>query len=283
MNLWPGHRSVAQLLPEWSRSYLKQLQLERILVCEEHLHLTVERRNFPHFFITAASPCPYLDGRQERKVFTHLVGAEATDLNSKLSQGGFRRSQNIAYRPSCDGCQSCVSVRVPVKFFDWTTSFNRVLKRNRDIVSAVAKSRATSEHYSVFRGYIDERHAAGGMSQMSVLDFAAMVDDSYVDSRIAEFRYGPSHESAGELVGAALIDILGDGLSMIYSFYEPDLDRRSLGTLMVLDTIRRAERMGLPYVYLGYWIKGSAKMDYKGRFLPQERLSTDGWRLHEKD
>jgi leucyl-tRNA---protein transferase len=244
--------------------------------------VTVERRNFPHFFITAASPCPYLPDRQERKVFTHLVGAEASDLNSKLTQGGFRRSQNIAYRPSCDSCHLCVSVRVPVRHFEWTSSFIRVWKKNNDLVSSVTRAKATSEHYSVFRAYIDDRHGDGGMAHMSVLDFAAMVDDGFVESRLAEFRYGAEHELAGELAGAAMLDVLDDGLSMIYSFFEPDLAKRSMGTLMVLDTIRRAERMGLPYVYLGYWVRGSAKMDYKARFLPQERLTPEGWLLHRR-
>jgi leucyl-tRNA---protein transferase len=243
--------------------------------------LTIERRNFPQFFITAPSPCPYLPGKLERKVFTHLVGQDSRHLNTQLSQGGFRRSQNIAYRPACDHCQACSSVRVPVKTFDWSKSFRRVLKRNQDITTSVIKAQATSEHYSLFRGYIDTRHSEGGMADMSVLDFAAMVDDTTADSRIVEYRLGPLHPQAGELVAAVLMDILGDGISLIYSFYEPSYDYRSLGTLIVLDAIGRAEKMGLPYVYLGYFVSGSHKMEYKGRFMPQERLSVEGWHLHK--
>jgi arginine-tRNA-protein transferase len=253
-----------------------------IIACPGEATLTAERRNFPHFFITAPSPCPYLPGRLERKVFTHLVGANAADLNTQLSQGGFRRSQNIAYRPSCDGCQACVSVRVPVKSFRWSSTFRRILRNNADITSDFVKAEATSAHYSLFRAYIDTRHADGGMADMTVLDFAAMVDDSFVNSRLAEYRFADTHERAGDLAAAALIDVLGDGLSMIYSFYEPDLPERSLGTLMILDIILSAERLGLPYVYLGYWVQGSRKMDYKARFLPQERLSPDGWILHQR-
>jgi leucyl-tRNA---protein transferase len=243
--------------------------------------VSIERRNFPQFFITAPSPCPYLPGKQERKVFTHLVGPDARHMNSQLSQGGFRRSQNIAYRPACDSCQACQSVRVPVASFEWTRSFRRVLSANSDVVSAAVTAHATSEQYSLFRAYIDTRHSEGGMANMTVLDYAAMVDDNLVDSRVVEFRLKANHKTApNELVAAVLVDVLADGLSMIYSFYEPALERRSLGTFVILDTIMRASRMGLPYVYLGFMVKDSHKMRYKGRFLPQERLGLEGWSIH---
>ncbi len=241
--------------------------------------MSIERRNFPQFFITAPSPCPYLPGRVERKVFTHLVGQDARSLNTQLSQGGFRRSQNIAYRPACDGCGACVSVRVPVNTFEANRSLRRTLKANADVTSTVTRSEATSEHYSLFRGYIDSRHGDGGMADMTVLDFSAMVDDNFVDSRLVEYRIRGGEED-GRLVGAVLIDILGDGISMIYSFYDPEESRRSLGSFMILDNIARVKRLGLPYLYLGYWVRGSRKMDYKARFLPQERLTADGWRLY---
>ncbi|HRX35758.1 MAG TPA: arginyltransferase [Aestuariivirga sp.] len=241
--------------------------------------MSIERRNFPQFFITAPSPCPYLPGRVERKVFTHLVGQDARGLNTQLSQGGFRRSQNIAYRPACDGCAACVSVRVPVNTFDYSRGYRRNLRINADIDATVVKSSATSEHYSLFRAYIDSRHGDGGMADMTALDFAAMVDDNFVDSRLVEYRLRLAGGTPGPLVACVLIDVLGDGISMIYSFYEPDLARRGLGTLMILDNIARVKRLGLPYLYLGYWVRGSSKMDYKSRFLPQERLTADGWIL----
>jgi leucyl-tRNA---protein transferase len=241
--------------------------------------MSIERRNFPQFFITAAGPCPYLPGRMERKVFTHLVGPDAKNLNSHLSQGGFRRSQNIAYRPACDGCSACKSVRVPIKTFDWTRTFRRVLKRNADISSAVVPARANSEHYSLFRTYIDHRHGDGGMADMTVLDFAAMVDDTLVDSRIVEYRIPTAYKPEGELIAAVLVDLLNDGISLIYSFFDPELEKRSLGTFVILDTLRRAARMDLSYVYLGFWIRDSHKMSYKARFLPQERLGPEGWAL----
>lgn len=242
--------------------------------------MSIERRNFPQFFITAPTPCPYLPGKYERKVFTHLVGQDSRHLNTQLSQGGFRRSQNIAYRPACDHCQACLSTRVPVASFDWTKSFKRVLKRNRDVVATSVRAQATSEHYSLFRGYIDTRHSEGGMADMSVLDFAAMVDDTTADSRLVEYRFAAGHPQEGELICAVLLDILGDGLSLIYSFFEPSYSYRSLGTLVVLDSIMRAQRLGLHYVYLGYFVPGSQKMEYKSKFLPQERLAPGGWYLY---
>ncbi len=244
--------------------------------------MSIERRNFPQFFITAPAPCPYLPARHERKVFTHLVGQEARTLNTQLSRGGFRRSQNIAYRPACDGCSCCVSVRTPVKQFKWSKSFLRVLARNKDLVGTPVRAKATSEHYSVFRDYIDSRHGDGGMAEMSVLDFAAMIDETFVDSHLVEYRFKSGSEAAGELAGAVLVDMLDDGLSLIYSFYEPAMSTRSLGTFIILDSILRAQRMGMDYLYLGYWVKGSAKMEYKSRFLPQERLTPDGWTLFVK-
>ncbi len=238
--------------------------------------MTIERRNFPQFFITAAAPCPYLPGRFERKVFTHLIGADARRLNSQLSLGGFRRSQNIAYRPACDGCAACVSVRVCADRFTPTRSHQRTLRRNRDVTAVDVRSKATSEQYSLFRAYIDARHGDGGMADMTVLDFAAMVDDTFVDSRLIEYRLNYK-ENGGQLVAAVLVDVLDDGISMIYSFYDPDLAGRSLGTFMILDQIQRARKMRLPYLYLGYWIRGSRKMSYKANFRPQERLTADGW------
>jgi arginyl-tRNA--protein-N-Asp/Glu arginylyltransferase len=245
--------------------------------------MSIERRNFPQFFITAAGPCPYLPGKFERKVFTHLVGPDAKQLNSQLSQGGFRRSQNIAYRPACDGCSACTSVRVPVRQFDITKSFRRILAKNEDISAQVVTAKANSEHFSLFRTYIDHRHGDGGMSEMTVLDFAAMVDDTLVDSRIIEYRLPTAYQPEGELIAAVLVDLLNDGVSLIYSFYDPELEKRSLGTFIILDMIRRTQRMGLHYVYLGFLINETRKMRYKGRFLPQERLSAEGWVLYDRE
>jgi arginyl-tRNA--protein-N-Asp/Glu arginylyltransferase len=244
--------------------------------------VTQHSRNTPQFYLTAPSPCPYLPGHEERKVFTHLVGERAGELNDLLTHGGFRRSQSIAYRPACENCRACVSVRVITNDFRPTRSMRRILERNEDLVGDMRVAVPTSEQYSVFRSYLDSRHRDGGMADMTVLDYAMMVEDSHVETRMIEYRRrGPdtaiNGRGNGELLAVALTDVLGDGLSMVYSFFESGEATRSLGTFMILDHITRARRMGLPYVYLGYWVEGSRKMHYKGRFLPQERLTADGW------
>lgn len=243
--------------------------------------MTQHSRDTPQFYLTAPSPCPYLPGRSERKVFTHLVGERARDLNDLLTHGGFRRSQSIAYRPACDACRACVSVRVIADEFRPSRSFRRVLARNSDIIGEQRAGVPTSEQYSIFRAYLDSRHRDGGMADMTVLDYAMMVEDSHVETRIIEYRRRTVDSGitgrGSELIAVALTDILSDGLSMVYSFFEPAEQDRSLGTFMVLDHIERARRLGLPYVYLGYWIDGSRKMDYKSRFLPQQQLRPAGW------
>ena len=244
--------------------------------------MTQHSRDTPQFYLTAPSPCPYLPGNEERKVFTHLVGERAGELNDLLTHGGFRRSQSIAYRPACDVCKACVSVRVVVEDFRPTRSMRRILDRNADISCEMRVALPTSEQYSIFRAYLDARHRDGGMADMTVLDYAMMVEDSHVETRLIDYRRRDQdadreRPGSGELVAVALTDVLSDGLSMVYSFFDPDITGRSLGTFMILDHIKRARRMGLPYVYLGYWVRGSQKMDYKGRFLPQERLMPNGW------
>jgi arginyl-tRNA--protein-N-Asp/Glu arginylyltransferase len=251
--------------------------------------VTQHSRETPQFYLTAPSHWPYLAGQEERKVFTHLVGERAPELNNILTQGGFRRSQSIAYRPACEGCRSCVSVRVIAREFRPTRSMRRIANRNADIESEMRLAVPTSEQYAIFRAYLDSRHRDGGMADMTVLDYAMMVEDSHIETRIIEYRRRASPSTPapadggarvrrrGDLLAVALTDVLGDGLSMVYSFFDPEESARSLGTLMVLDHIVRAQQMGLSYVYLGYWVRGSHKMDYKGRFLPQERLAPDGW------
>ena len=240
--------------------------------------MTQLSRNTPQFYLTAPSPCPYLAGQEERKVFTHLVGERAAELNDLLTHGGFRRSQSIAYRPACETCRACVSVRVVAADFKPSRNMRRIAERNADITGEMRASTPTSEQYSVFRGYLDARHRDGGMADMTVLDYAMMIEDSHVDTRLVEYRKRSSDGGGlGQLLAVALTDVLSDGLSMVYSFFDPEEDSRSLGTFMILDHIERARRMGLAYVYLGYWVRGSRKMDYKGRFLPQERLMPSGW------
>ncbi|HET7411129.1 MAG TPA: arginyltransferase [Pararhizobium sp.] len=244
--------------------------------------MTNQPTQSPQFFLTAPSACPYLEGEFERKVFTHLVGEKAGELNDLLTQGGFRRSQNIAYRPACETCRACISVRILVNEFRPTKSMKRVLRRNADLIATEYPAEPSSEQYSLFRRYLDSRHRRGGMSDMTVLDYAMMVEDTHVDTRIIEYRLktqdsAVTGKSDGPLIATALSDMMGDGMSMVYSFFDPDHEERSLGTYMILDHIRRTRQRGLQHVYLGYWVKGSPKMDYKTRFQPQEHLLARGW------
>ncbi|MDZ7823703.1 MAG: arginyltransferase [Ahrensia sp.] len=241
----------------------------------------------PQFFLTSPSPCPYLKGQLERKVFTHLVGEKAPGLNEILTQGGFRRSQNIAYRPACEACSACISVRILADKFQPTKSMKRLAKLNSDLIGREADAEPTSEQYSLFRRYLDSRHKDGGMSDMTVLDYAMMVEDSHVQTKIIEYRRrGPDSfltgKGDGPLVAVALSDKMSDGYSMVYSFFDPEEEHRSLGTWMIMDHIKRARMSGLPHVYLGYWVAGSQKMHYKTRFLPQEHLLPSGWELYKE-
>ena len=245
--------------------------------------MTREPRDAPQFYLTAPSPCPYLPDREERKVFTHLIGRKSPTLNDSLTQSGFRRSQTIAYRPACERCRGCVSVRVLVDEFELSRNLRRVRDQNADLIGAVTAPKATSEQYSLFRTYLDQRHSDGGMADMTVLDYAMMIEDSIVDTFVTEYRLKPEdgdssyRQESWPLMAVALTDRLSDGLSMVYSFYNPAEDWRSLGTYMVLDHIEQARSRGLPYDYLGYWIEGSQKMAYKARFTPLEARIAAGW------
>jgi len=213
--------------------------------------VTQHSRDTPQFYLTAPSPCPYLEGQEERKVFTHLVGDRAGELNDLLTHGGFRRSQSIAYRPACEGCRACVSVRVVAADFAPSRNMRRIAERNSDIVGDMRAPAPTSEQYSVFRAYLDARHRDGGMADMTVLDYAMMIEDSHVDTRLVEYRRrgpdsGITGRGSGHMLAVALTDVLSDGLSVVYAFLDTEEADRSLGNFMILDHIERANRMGLP-------------------------------------
>jgi leucyl-tRNA---protein transferase len=247
--------------------------------------VTREVRDAPQFYLTAPSACPYLPGQQERKIFTHLVGKRATSLNDLLTQTGFRRSQTIAYRPACESCRACVSVRVLVDDFRPSDSQRRARRANADLLGAFVPPKPTSEHFGLFRRYLDARHPEGGMADMSSLDFAMMVEDTHIDTQLVEYRAQKTADDtpgAGPLYAVCLTDRLADGLSLVYSFYAPHHARRSLGSFVILDHIEKARALGLPHVYLGYWVEGSKKMGYKASYLPQERLGLHGWARVER-
>ena len=243
---------------------------------------------FPRFFVTTPAPCPYLPGRLERKVFTELSGPHAAELNDALGRIGFRRSQGVAYRPSCAGCSACVSVRVVTHDFTPNATQRKLLRRNEDLEVTACRPWATDEQFQLLRRYLGARHPGGGMAGMDEEDYADMVEHSPVNSQIIEYRTPSIAGARGRLVGACLTDRQADGLSMIYSFFAPDDDasdsgrpessRPGLGNYVIMDHILRARDSGLPYVYLGYWVKGSARMAYKTRYRPIEMLGPHGWR-----
>lgn len=239
---------------------------------------------FPRFFVTSPSPCPYLPGRMERKVFTELTGSHASELNDALGKIGFRRSQGVAYRPSCMDCSACISVRVVTQEFTPNASQRKALRRHADLEVTAARPWSTDEQFQLLRHYLERRHPTGGMAGMDEIDFADMVEQTPVNTYVIEYREPSADGHPGRLVGACLTDRQGDGLSMIYSFFEVDDPARpGLGNFIIMDHILRAGAAGLPYVYLGYWIQGSTRMGYKTKYRPIERLGPDGWRRFDPD
>ena len=240
---------------------------------------------FPRFFVTSPSPCPYLPGKQERKIFTELSGPHAGELNDALGRIGFRRSQSVAYRPSCAGCTACVSVRVVAGEFKPNASQRKLMKRHSDLEVTACKPWATEEQFELLHKYLGARHPGGGMAAMDEGDYADMVEQSPVTSFVVEYREPTTATGhRGRLVGACITDQQADGLSMIYSFFlADDEDRPGLGNYIIMDHIMRARAAGLPYVYLGYWVKGSERMAYKTRYRPIEVLGPNGWALMEDE
>jgi arginine-tRNA-protein transferase len=231
------------------------------------------------FFLTAPTPCPYLPGRLERKVFAHLPVVDGPLVNDTLTEVGFRRSQNITYRPACEGCDACVSVRVPAGVYSFSRSEQRILRRNDRLHRCIVEAEATREQFDLLRRYLEHRHPGGGMTGMSWADYVAMVEDTTARTHIVEYRQPSADSGPGDLVACAIIDLLADGLSLVYSFFDPAISRDSPGVFAILDHIVQAQLAGIPYVYLGYWVGGSAKMDYKARFRPLEVLRPRGWSL----
>ncbi len=230
----------------------------------------------PQFYVTAPQPCPYLDGRMERKLFTSLQGDGAERLNDSLSKQGFRRSQNVVYRPSCAECSACLSARIRVADFAPNRSQRKVLARGADIRRQATSAWATEEQYELFRRYLDARHADGGMADMDTFEFAAMIEETPIRTRVIQYSL-PQKGGDADLIAVTLTDVFDDGLSMVYSFYDPELDRLSLGTYAILDHIALAREAGLPYVYLGYWVPGSRKMGYKAAFSALEVFKAGVW------
>lgn len=232
----------------------------------------------PQFYVTAPQPCPYLDGRMERKLFTALQGEHAQRLNDTLSKQGFRRSQNVLYRPSCAECSACLSARIRVADFAPRRTHRRIQKNCADLRRNATSPWATEDQFALFRRYLDTRHADGGMADMDIFEFAAMIEETPIKSRVIEYtRPARDGERGRPLAAVCLTDVFDDGLSMVYSFYDPDMSDLSLGTYVILDHIAIAAEAGLPYVYLGYWVPGSRKMGYKATFPALEIYKGGRW------
>ena len=232
----------------------------------------------PQFYVTAPQPCPYLEGRMERKLFTALQGDQAQTLNDSLSKQGFRRSQNVLYRPSCAECSACLSARIRVADFQPSRTQRRILRRNAGMLRNATTPWASEDQFALFRRYLDDRHASGGMADMDVFEFAAMIEETPIRSRVIEYSAPPPPGSRDRpLAAVSLTDVFDDGLSMVYSFYDPALAQNSLGTFLILDHVEIAREAGLPYVYLGYWVPGSRKMGYKAGFSAVEIYKGGRW------
>ena len=242
-----------------------------------------ELNRVPQFYVTAPQKCPYIKGKIERKLFTALYGRNTVDLNDELSLQGFRRSQKVLYRPLCSNCSACLSIRVKVNEFYYSKSQNRVINKNKKLIRVKKKPEATDEQFEIFKKYLNCRHLNGGMSDMDAHEFSSIIEETNVDSEIFEY-WELKKNKKKQLVAVCLTDKNKDGLSMVYSFYDPKYNSQSLGKFMILDHINLTKSKNLDYLYLGYWIRDNSKMGYKSSYFPAEVFYKNQWKeINEKN
>ncbi|MGC6454697.1 MAG: arginyltransferase [Candidatus Puniceispirillaceae bacterium] len=221
------------------------------------------------------SDCPYISGRTEQRVAVDI--SENPALHDELARAGFRRVENWVYKPVCPQCQSCLPWRVDAARFRPGRNLSRIKRVNRDLKRSIVPIRPTNEQYSLFLSYIRGRHGDGQMANMGRDDFISMIENSPIESFLANYR-----DEDGRLVGCVLTDVQDDGLSAVYSFFDPAEADRSLGTFMILDLLDFTVERGAPWLYLGYYVAGSQKMMYKSRFQPAEIHVNGGWRPYDE-
>lgn len=229
-----------------------------------------------YFYRSSEAPCPYLEGRIERKLFGRLDPRNAQKTNNLLTKAGFRRSHDILYKPACPGCQACQAVRIPVQQFYLSKNLKKIMRRGQNLRLDVSISNPNRSDYALFTSYQSARHNESDMALMTYEDYVAMMQGTHVQTLTFKLI-----DTQSKTIAILLVDKIADGWSAIYSFYETSSDeyiKMSLGTLLILNLIRYAQSDGSNFVYLGFWVKNSPKMDYKKRFLPLEVFTSHGWR-----